>query len=162
MHQTEIVRLAAGKGKIIEVDQGEIAGTIRFIHKSGYVHTVSVDRQTLTAAQRLQRRGSSPTNSNLRRVIHHTAKSLKVEPLLLGQLRHSFTTWGRSFGDLVRPKGRGVSVEEVAAVLGHTNTRTTRLHYDGTEVPPMVKVPIKLLHPGDPVEPTAGLTMMAV
>ena len=102
------------------------------------------------AALRLQNRGSSPTGSNIRRVLNHTAKGLGVEPLLLGQLRHSFTTWGRSFGELVRPKGRGVSVEEVAAVLGHTNTRTTRLHYDGTEVPPMVKVPVNLIRPEDP------------
>ena len=60
------------------------------------------------------------------------------------------------------PKGRGVSVEEVAAVLGHTTTRTTRLHYDGTKVPPMVKVPIKLFHPEDPMEPTTtGLKLVA-
>jgi hypothetical protein len=40
----------------------------------------------------------------------------------------------------------------VAAVLGHTNVRTTRLHYDGTKVPPMVKVPIKLVHTEDQEE----------
>jgi hypothetical protein len=49
----------------------------------------------------------------------------------------------------------------VAAVLGHTNVRTTRLHYDGTKVPPMVRVPITLVHPEDPVEPIPkGLKLM--
>jgi hypothetical protein len=46
------MRLAAGDGKIAEVeDEGEIAGTITFVHTSGYVHTVSVDLQALRAAQ---------------------------------------------------------------------------------------------------------------
>ena len=36
MHQTEVERLAKGKSKITEVeDEGEIAGTITFVHKSG-------------------------------------------------------------------------------------------------------------------------------
>jgi integrase len=86
-------------------------------------------------------------------VLDRTAKNLNVDKIRFGELRHSFTTWGRTLGVLVRPMGRGVSVEEVAAVLGHTNTRTTRLHYDGTEIPPMVVVPIKLFHSDDPVEP---------
>lgn len=163
MHQTEVMRLAAGEGKIEEIeDQGEIAGTITFVHKSGYVHTVSVDGQALKAAHRLQGRGSAPSDSYIRKVIDRTAAVSKLEPIRLGELRHSFTTWGRTMGELVRPKGRGVSVEEVAAVLGHTTTRTTRLHYDGTKVPPMVKVPIRLFHPEDPVEPTtAGLKLVA-
>jgi integrase len=163
MHQTEVMRLAAGDGKIAELeDEVEIAGTITFVHKSGYVHTVSVDLQTVRAAQRLQKRGSAPSDSYIRKVIDRTAKVSKLEGVRLGELRHSFTTWGRTMGELVRPKGRGVSVEEVAAVLGHTTTRTTRLHYDGTKVPPMVKVPIKLFHPEDPVEPTTtGLKLVA-
>lgn len=163
MHQTEVIRLAAGQGKIVEVEnEVEIAGTITFVHKSGYVHTVSVDLQTLRAAQRLQRRGSAPADSYIIKVIKRTAKVANLEPIRLGELRHSFTTWGRTVGELVRPNGRGVSVEEVAAVLGHTNVRTTRLHYDGTKVPPMVKVPIKLFHPEDPVEPTTrGLRLVS-
>lgn len=163
MHQSEVVRLATGKGKISTIEnEGEIAGTITFVHKSGYVHTVSVDLQTLRAAQRLQRRGSAPSDSYIIKVIKRTAKVSNLEPIHFGELRHSFTTWGRTMGELVRPTGKGVSVEEVAAVLGHTNTRTTRLHYDGTKVPPMVKVPIRLFHSEDPVEPpVTGLRLVA-
>lgn len=163
MHQSELERLARGGGKIEELeDEEQIAGTITFVHKSGYVHTVSVDDQALKAAQRLQRRGAGPSDSYIRKVIDRTAAVAKIESIRFGELRHSFTTWGRTTGELVRPKGRGVSVEEVAAVLGHTNVRTTRLHYDGTKVPPMVKVPIKLMHPEDPVEPTTpGLRLVA-
>lgn len=161
MHQTEVMRLAAGEGKIADVDgEVEIAGTITFIHKSGYVHTVSVDRQTVVAARRLQQRGSAPADSYIRKVIDRTAHESGLPPIRLGELRHSFTTWGRTCGELIRPKGTGVSVEEVAAVLGHTNVRTTKLHYDGTKVPPMVKVPIKLVHSADP-DPQPGLRLVA-
>ncbi|MBI3184151.1 MAG: hypothetical protein HYZ28_18615 [Myxococcales bacterium] len=162
MHQSEVERLAKGDGKVAEVqDEGEIAGTITFVHKSGYVHTVSVDLQALRAAQRLQRRKAAPSNSYIRKIIGRAARESNLQQIRFGELRHSFTTWGRTMGELVRPKGRGVSVEEVAAVLGHTNVRTTRLHYDGTKVPPMVKVPIRLFHPDDPVEPTTmGLRLV--
>jgi integrase len=163
MHQTEIMRLAAGDGRVSVTDgEDEIAGTVTFVHKSGYVHTVSLGFQALRAAQRLQRRGSAPSDAYIRKVIDRTARVAKLEPIRFGELRHSFTTWGRTVGELVRPTGRGVSVEEVAAVLGHTNTRTTRLHYDGTKIPPMVKVPITLSNPEDPVEPTkAPLRLVA-
>lgn len=163
MHQSEVERLAKGGGKIAEVEgEEEIAGTITFVHKSGYVHTVSVDLQTLRAAQRLQQRGSAPADSYIRKVLDRAAKESGLEMIRFGELRHSFTTWGRTVGELVRPNGKGVSVEEVAAVLGHTNVRTTRLHYDGTKVPPMVKVPIRLWHPDDPVKPTTtGLKLVA-
>ncbi|MGQ0504587.1 MAG: hypothetical protein ACT4TC_04650 [Myxococcaceae bacterium] len=64
---------------------------------------------------------------------------------------------------LVRPKVRGVSEEEVAAVLGHTSTRITRLHHDCTQVPPMVKVPIKLFPPRRPsgADKIRGLKLVA-
>ncbi len=43
MHATEIERLARGLGEVKAVEgQGEIAGTIKFVHKSGRVHNQSV------------------------------------------------------------------------------------------------------------------------
>src|SRR2546421_8195712 len=85
LHQTEVERLARQEGTITEVEgQGEIAGTIYFLHKSGYEHTISVDLQTLRAAQRLQRRGSAPSDSYIRKVLDRTAKNLRVEPIRFG------------------------------------------------------------------------------
>ncbi len=162
MHQTEIDRLSRGGGVITALSgQGDIAGTIHFLHKSGYKHIVSVDQQTLMAARRLQRRGRLPAGNSFVGIMAKAAKDLGVPPIKFGELRHSFTTWARTSGELVRPMGRGVSVEEVASVLGHTSTRTTRLHYDGTKVPPMVKVPINLFHTDDPQEPSVGLRLVA-
>ena len=34
--------------------------------------------------------------------------------------------------------------------LGHTNTRTTKLHYLGKHVPPMTVLPFRFEHPDDP------------
>jgi hypothetical protein len=42
-----------------------------------------------------------------------------------------------------------VTLEEIRDVVGHRSTRTTR-GYDGTEIPPMLVVPIELKHPSDP------------
>lgn len=152
MHTSEADRIARGLVQLTRVaGQGEIAATLRFTHKSGLVHLVSIDAQTLAAVERLQARGSLPADTYVRRVIREASERIGQPIILLGQLRHTFATQARQCGRIVRPEAGGVSVEEVAAALGHTNTRTTRLFYLGTHVPPMVVLPLKLRNAGDPL-----------
>jgi len=50
MHMSEINRVSSGQGVIKPVKgHRPIAGTIRFVHKSGRSHTVSLDAQALAA-----------------------------------------------------------------------------------------------------------------
>jgi integrase len=154
MHGTEVERVARGEAKIRELkDLGEIAGTIRFLHKNGDMHTVSVDAQGLAAAQRLVQRGTAPAESWVRKVVSRAAKAVKstgaVNP---GELRHSFITIASESGEEVRPKRGGVPLATVSAVVGHRSTSTTRKFYDGTQVPPMIKLPMQLFHPDDPAK----------
>ncbi|WP_225412044.1 site-specific integrase [Stigmatella hybrida] len=152
MHGTEIERLARGEGKVSLVEEpGEIAATVKFIHKSGHVHLQSIDRQTLAAVQRLQARGAAPVDSHIRRVVRRACKTLKLFPVRFGELRHSFVTWASECGQEVRPKAGGIPLSAVAAVVGHHSAHTTKRFYDNAKVPPMIKIPIHLEHPEDPV-----------
>ena len=55
MHGTEIDRLASGEGELTPVaKQRQIFGTLKFQHKTGRVHVLSVDKQAFAAAKRLQ------------------------------------------------------------------------------------------------------------
>jgi len=158
MHATEIERLARGLGEVKAVEgQGEIAGTIKFIHKSGRVHIQSVDAQTLAAAQRLQARGSAPVDSFIRKVVKRAVEKVNkhahrevLKPIRFGELRHSFVTWAHERGQEVRPKEGGVPLHTVAAVVGHTTALTTKRFYEGVKVPVMIKIPIRLGHGDDP------------
>lgn len=151
MHGTEIERLAKGEGKVaVFEDQGEIAATVTFIHKSGNVHRQSIDRQTLAAVQRLQARGAAPVDSHIRRVVARACETLGIEPVHFGEYRHSFVTWASECGQEVRPKAGGLPLAAIAAVVGHHSANTTKRFYDNVKVPPMIKIPIKLEHPDDP------------
>lgn len=123
---------------------------VRFTHKSGRVHTQSLDAQTLAAAQRLQARGGAPADSWVRKVLRHAAKKLEREPLKLGQMRHSFVTWALTNGVEVRPAEGGVPLTTVAAIVGHTSTSTTARFYDVSTVKPLIHLPLRLEHPEDP------------
>lgn len=68
-----------------------------------------------------------------------------------GELRHSFVTWASECGQEVRPKSGGLPLAAVAAVVGHHSAHTTKRFYENVKVPPMIKIPIKLEHPEDPV-----------
>ncbi|ATB30423.1 hypothetical protein MEBOL_003884 [Melittangium boletus DSM 14713] len=152
MHGTEIERLARGEGKVAVLEEpGEIAATVTFIHKSGNVHRQSIDRQTLAAVQRLQARGAAPVDSHIRRVVGRACKKLGIEPVRLGEYRHSFVTWASECGQEVRPKTGGLPLAAIAAVVGHHSANTTKRFYDNVKVPPMIKIPIRLEHPEDPV-----------
>jgi integrase len=156
MHGTEVERLARGDGTLTALKgHGEIAGTARFIHKNGRPFIVSLDLQTLAAAQRLQARRKAPDRQTLRHYAHRVHKATGLEVVNFGALRHSFATWMAQSGTICSPGGAGVSAEVVAQLLGHTSARTTALHYLDVKVPPMGQVPIKLYHPEDP-KPLAG------
>lgn len=152
MHGTEIERLASGKGRLAEVaGHGEIAGTITFVHKSGRVHVQSIDAQTVAAVKRLQARGSAPVDSWCRKVTNKAAERLGLKVRIkFGQFRHSRATWLRECGEIIRPASGGLSLEEVAEELGHFSSRTTARFYDQTTIPPMRKVPLRLVHRDDP------------
>jgi integrase len=154
MHTTEIERFAEGVGRIVDVDPeigNGIVGVVWVLHKSGEEHPNSVDAATLAAAQRIRDRGSIPNKIKRNEFCHRLAKRIEARrPVLYGALRHSFITWARSKGGkLIKPKDFGLSLEEIAQVVGHKNSKTTA-KYDGTEVPPMIWTPVKLHHPEDP------------
>jgi integrase len=153
MHYTELRRIANRKGELrpLADTSSGIAGTARFKHKNGRIHIVSLDAQSFAAAQRLQRRGRVPAHFSVKRFLDRAAEQCGQPTINLGELRHSFATWAKNHGELVKPTSGGVALEIVASILGHTSTRTTTMFYDGTEVPPMVRIPIKLHHPQDPV-----------
>jgi integrase len=151
MHGTEIERLARGEGTIRVLDgEGEIAATLIFPHKTGSEHVVSVDAQTLAAAQRLQAAGRAPNRVATRRAV---ARVVAEHPELAGfafeNLRHSFITLGVG-GRTVTARGGGVPLELLAQVAGHASTATTRRHYLGRHVPPLVILPLRLVNEDDP------------
>ena len=157
LHGTEIERLARGEGEVKMLHgYGEIAGTIKFVHKSGRVHLQSLDQQAMEAAQRLQARGSAPTDSWIRKVIARTAKSIGAEPIRTGELRHSFVAWAHTYGQEIRPAEGGIPLSAIAAAIGHQSANTTKRFYDVAPIPPMIKVPIKLEHPEDPLLYSTG------
>lgn len=151
MHATEIERLARGEGRLDQLaGQGGIAGTITFIHKHGGVHVQSVDAQAVAAVKRLQARGSAPVDSYIRKVVQRAADKLGMKTIRFGELRHSFVTWARECGEEVRASEGGLSLDAIAAAIGHQSVRTTSRHYDQTKVPPMIRIPIRLVHADDP------------
>jgi integrase len=155
LHGTELARIARGEAEVLVLpDQGAIAATMRFVHKSGEEHVQSIDAQTLAAIQRLARRGQVPVDAFLRKHMRVAGKKLKEEPILLGRLRHCFITWAQDVGVELKPKSAGVPLATVAAIVGHKSAKTTRLFYTGFRVPSLLQIPLRLEHPDDPVEIT--------
>jgi integrase len=161
MHATEIERVALGDSKISPVpNHGEIAATLTYPHKNGSPHKVSVDAQTLAAIERLQKRGSAPVATWIRKVLtraiaaenKNVPEERKMKFVFLGEIRHSYVAWCSEFGTPVHATaGVGVPLATVAAILGHRSPMTTSKFYDVTPVPVMIKIPLKLTHPEDPV-----------
>lgn len=154
MHGTEIERLARGEGTIRVIqNEGEIAGTLVFPHKRGGEHVVSVDAQALAAAQRLQAAGRAPDRvATSRAVARVIERNPELHGFALEKLRHTFITLGAA-GRVVTARAGGVPVELLSQVAGHTSTATTRRHYLGAHVPPMVVLPLHLVNEDDPKIP---------
>jgi len=169
MHHTEIERIAADGGEVRRVeDASGIAGTVRFVHKSGNEHILSVDAASLAAVERIVAAGARPPSTRqsgpggcpkaetAAQVFQRAAKRLdpanppKLNP---SELRHSFATWAEEVGSVIYPKGRGAPGELISAVMGHTEATTRKRFYSGVRVPPMICIPIRLHHPDDPVVP---------
>lgn len=151
MHCSEVERLARGDWKARAIEGcAPVAGTVTFIHKNGRPKTLSLDAQAFAAALRLQERGAAVTNKAVHWAVEHANEKHGSPVINFGWLRHSFGTWLAERGEIFKPTGAGVSEEDVAKALGHTNTLTTRLHYLSVKVPPMYLVPILLQNPGDP------------
>ncbi|WNG28424.1 hypothetical protein F0U62_33790 [Cystobacter fuscus] len=150
LHESEVQRIAAREGKISLVPGHPIiAGTVKFVHKSGRVHTLSLDTQALAAAQRLQAHGA-PTPDQVRHRLRVSCESRGLPRVLVGELRHSFVAWSLESGEAITLSGKGVPLALVASVLGHTSTVTTKKFYDVSKVPSMIKLPLTLEHPDDP------------
>lgn len=161
LHETEVSRIAEGRAVLSRVDAGEIVGTVRLDHKSGRIHTQSLDAQAFAAALRIATLRRPLDNARLNRevrVAFGRVNAMRREALPLhglGELRHSFVTWAKTLGREVRAAGTGVPLALVAETIGHATTRTTSRFYDGTEVPVMIALPLRLVHPSDPPIPAA-------
>ncbi len=155
MHGSEIDRIATGACEVREVKGAEpIVATVRFIHKRGDVHTQSLDVQMFAAVQRLMARGSAPVDSYVRKALRAAAKELGLsskEAIKPGELRHSFVDWAQTSGERFTPDGGGVPLADIGAAIGHKSAMTTNRFYNVSTVPPMIIVPVKLVHPDDPV-----------
>ena len=155
MHHTEVERLAKGWFKVKPLDgQGEIAGTVIFFHKksakTGLTHPQSLGPVALAAALRLQARGSAPSENHVKKLATEAAVAAGGEPMNLGELRHSFVTWSKTYGRVVKPvAGAGVSLEDIAAAIGHGSIKTTRI-YDDSHIPNLIVLPLKLENEEDP------------
>lgn len=154
LHHSEIERLARGEGRIrVLEDEGEIAAVLIFPHKRGDAHAVSVDKQTLAAAQRLQARGKAPNRVATSRAAARVVEAHpKLEGFTFEALRHSFVTLGTR-GRVVMPRGGSVPIEVLSQVAGHRSTATTKRHYLDEFVPPMVVLPLALVNADDPSIP---------
>jgi integrase len=146
MHGSEVRRIASGEAGLQACSTGTgIAGVVTFLHKSGRLHSISLDAKAFAAAQRLQATGGLPLPW---RILEATKAAGGLHP---SQLRHSFVQLGQR-GRWVYPEGQGVSVEELTEVTGHSSSITTRTFYDGG-VPRMLVLSFSLEHPQDPVTP---------
>lgn len=152
MHHTEVERVAAGAWKVRRLTgYGEIAGTVTFIHKKGLPHPQALCAKALAAAERLQARGSAPSDGYVREEMERGAQAAGLARMTPGELRHSFVTWSRTYGRLVTPAVAGVPREAIARIVGHTAEKTTTI-YDGTEVPELIVLPLRLENEEDPSE----------
>jgi integrase len=161
MHDSEIRRIAHGQVALRKVsDPSGIEGTIAFQHlKKGKPHVVSCDAQTFAAAERIVAGKAVVERKTVSRNIRTAVKKMvedelvKKEPVIHpSELRHSFATWATTVGEEVWPTNqKGVDLAKVAENMGHLGKRTTSFFYVGDRVPMMIRLPIRLNHPEDPV-----------
>jgi integrase len=161
MHDSEIRRIALGQVALRRVaDPSGIEGTIAFQHlKKGKPHVVSCDASTFAAAERMVAGKAVVERKTVARNLKTAAErmvedgAVKKEPVVHpNELRHSFATWATTVGEEVWPLNqKGVDLTKVAEAMGHLGKRTTSFFYVGDRVPMMIRLPITLSHPEDPV-----------
>jgi integrase len=152
MHHAEVARIAAGEVEVKDLDdQGEIAGTIRFIHKSGKVHLISLNQDLLSTVRRLEACGGLPSNKTIDARLKAAAAAVgpNVKTPEQGAFRHTFITQARYAGRTVLPKTTGASMEHITGITGNS-VATAEKFYDQVEVKPMVLIPVVLRHLQDP------------
>jgi len=160
-HYTEIERIAKGEtaGTSTRLVDGkadaQIAAAVSFVHKTsarrGVSHVISLSPAAYRAVLRLQARGSAPVESHMREYLGAARAALKAKKRLrLGELRHSFTSLAKVHGRWVSVANAGVSLEQIATVLGHSSPATTKKHYDHSDTPPRIDLGFNLVHKDDP------------
>lgn len=146
MHDTEIQQLEGcklytgplpdrGVGIRTKLDAKHevIEGVIQIRQKTKPRHRYSVDGEALKAALRL--REGIPSR-------YDTYNALAELGMIPSNLRHTFTTL-RGRGKIIHYEEGGVSLDEVAEILGHRiGSAMTGSRYDKLQIPPMMKLPI--------------------
>jgi integrase len=145
MHYTEIIQLVGAKlytGPLPDKGVGirtqlerehDIRGVLQIRQKTKPRHRVSVDAAALAAALRLRERAPSRFD------VYNAFAEIGIIP---SNLRHTFTTL-RGHGRIVHYGEGGVSLDEVAELLGHrVGSKMTGSRYDKLQVPPMMVLPL--------------------
>ena len=128
MHVSEAQRLARGQG-LVGPD------FVAVQHKRGTLHRQAVKPDVMTAARRIQERGSFSV-SRYSKAVRKAAKAAGMRPWAPGSMRHSVTTWLLD---------EGATLDQVSTWLGHLSPATTKRFYarlatiplPGTARPPL-------------------------
>lgn len=152
LHDSEIASIAAGAWPVTPLEGfGPIAGVVKVFHKKGLPHPQALPKKALDAALRIQASGYIPNRKTVHAALDEAIKEagidLKLRPTVL---RHAFITWAGTHGQLIKPQEAGIARSDIAQVVGHTSLATTMI-YDGTEIPPLALLPLKLENVEDPV-----------
>jgi hypothetical protein len=152
MHHTEIEQLEGARiykgpmpdrGTGIRVlPEGEhptIRGVLQFKQKKKPRHRVSVTADVLEAALRL--RADVPDRE-------FVWEKLKAKGVIPSNLRHTFITLAGELGEWITYTGKGVPLDLIQQVVGHSiGSKVTLSNYDKLQIPPMVRLPLKLPSP---------------
>jgi len=124
LHRSEVARFCRSGTLSKPSPQQEAEGVLAnlsVLHKSGELHNLPVyEAEVLEAARRLQARGGLGSPFRLNEAIAKACHAAGVEPWTLGVLRHSVATWLAL---------EGVPLAQIAELLGHRSTQTTRKFY---------------------------------
>ena len=102
-------------------DEPHVLAMLGTRHKSGRQHfTAIVHERHLEVARRIKERGHVIDAGYLRVNMLRACKAAGVAPFMLGQLRHSVSTWLAQ---------AGLPPDQVSRYLGHQSATTTRRHY---------------------------------
>lgn len=146
MHHTEIEQLEGckvqsgplpDKGVWIRELKGEheIQGVIQVRQKTKPRHRISVNATALRVALRL--RAGVPSRFEA----WNAMEPLGVVP---SNLRHTFTTLSGEVGQIISYKSAGVSLDQIAEILGHrVGSKMTAARYDKLQIPKLMRLPLE-------------------